>query len=249
VANAQKFLDYLLIGKKYSTTTYNNYNQFLHAIFERLKKRGYIVKNVWKETERRKDNPTKFGPYTSEEKRRIVAYLVEYAPELLLPVRLIYYCLFRPVELTRLQIKHFNLNDGKIILPAGDVIKKNDKDIVKAIPDVFLPELAADINGLGNEIYLFGGPDLKPGTKPTLPKYIQEKYLKVLKALKINSKIRRLYSWKDTAVCDLLDAGFDLANIQAQAAHERSEQTIHYARLRQNGPREKVKKEFPKIST
>ncbi len=249
VANAQRFLDFLLIEKKYSQTTYNNYAQFLHAIFERLKKRGYLVENVWKNTERRKDEQTKFGPYSVDEKRRIIAYIVEFAPELLLPVLLIYYCLFRPVELTRLQVKHFDFKQGKIILSAGTVVKKNNQDIVKAIPDVFISELAAAIGGLENEIYLFGGPDLKPGAKPTLPKYIQEKYLKVLKALDINSKVRRLYSWKDTAVCDLLDAGFDLANIQAQAAHERSEQTIHYARLKQNGPREHLKKEFPKIST
>jgi transcriptional regulator with XRE-family HTH domain len=69
----------------------------------------------------------------------------------------------------------------------------------------------------------------------------------VLLALGISTKNRRLYSWKDTAVCDLLDNGTDIANIQQQAGHEHSSQTIHYARLKASGPREKLNSAFDRL--
>lgn len=237
----QDFLDFLLIEQRVGKRTYMNYRSFFHTLFERLLIRGIIQINPTKRTERKKYRDATYKPLSDDEVTCIVEHIKTHDPDLLLAVELIYYCLFRPVELTRLKKRHFDLRKGIIRLPAFEIIKKGkDIDKIKAIPDALMPHLTEVLASMQPDQFLFST-KLKPGNTQTMPQRIQERFRAVMAQLGME---RQLYRFKDTAIDRLLDNGVDIGSIQAQACHESPEQTLHYARRKNTGPLESIKQKF-----
>lgn len=84
---------------------------------------------------------------------------------------------------------------------------------------------------------------LKPGTVQIFSTRIQERFKTAREEIGLNPKIK-LYRFKDTCIDRLLDKGVDIATIQCQAGHETPEQTLYYARKKNQGASKVLKTDF-----
>lgn len=142
-----------------------------------------------------------------------------------------YHCLIRPVELTRLRFKYFDLQKGVVNLP-GD-ITKNGKPRRATIPKQSLHYLM-ELNFANYPTnYFVFGKGLNPHASVAVTDNVcykwHDKYLKELKkAEKLNDTTGLTwYSWKDTGITDI-GKKISPIGLKDQAGHESLDTTMIY---------------------
>ena len=155
-------------------------------------------------------SPKKRRPFEDEEKKVVAEHIQENHFWLYLALLLQFYCYIRPIELTRLRFKYFNLNDGTIDLPA-DITKSKKRRIVTIpliiIYNFFDPRF---VDTPAN--YLLFGDHLKPapganvGEKARYDR-MYKLHKRILKHLQKTGALQNIdgltwYSWKDTGATD-----------------------------------------------
>lgn len=221
-----RFLDYLKTERKVGNRMRNNYRDFIRTMFNVLISREIITKNPCAGIAKL---PTETGrniAFTPVEKAQIEAYLLAHDVRLFYFTRFIFYAFIRPLELLQLQIRHVDVQTGKIMIPAH--ISKNRKQQVVAI----LPPLVETINSLqlGSyppNYYLFGK-DLQPSLKAMLRNRVSERHKRALDALQLNNAWITLYSWKHTGVIAAYQAGLGIKSLQRHLRHHSLEVTDIY---------------------
>lgn len=213
------FLDYVFIERNNGAQTRNNYLNFLRVFSGFLVDKGYL-----------KSRPTDgIAPISkrlfSKERTcipldvvgKIADYCKERDPYFLFACYLLYYSFIRPVEMTRLKVRYFNLKDGTIILPAD--ITKNRKTQTITLPKKVL--------AYGLELGVFSAPmddfifslKLRPGTEEIDPKLFRDHWEKLRKALGLRREWK-FYSLKDTGITQMLKTdGIKSIEVRDQARH------------------------------
>lgn len=189
-----------------------------------------------------KPQPEPFRYFQKHEQKRLIEYLSEHDPELLLWCSFVYYCFLRPrSELRFLQIHHIHFDDAKILVPAN--VSKNKKSQYVVIPDAFLPALAV-LQSRNPRSYIFPG---KKQGKPTGYNTMGRRFHIVLDFLGFDTKLYNVYSWKHSGAVDCVKAGISIKELQLQLRHHSLDQVDQY--LRQLGLIDLMglKTNFPKI--
>lgn len=212
------FLDYVFIERNNGAQTRNNYLNFLRVFSGFLVEKGYlkskptdgispISKRLYKKE--RESIPL-------EEVQRIADYCREKEPDFLFACYLLYYCFIRPVEMTRLKVRHFNLKACTLTIPAE--LSKN-----KTTQTITLPKKVIQY---GIDLGVFSAPmddfifsyRLKPGNAEIDPKHFRDHWDNVRRALNLK-KEWKFYSLKDTGITEMCDKEIAPRSVKDQARH------------------------------
>lgn len=212
------FLDYIFIDRGNGAQTRNNYLNFLRVFSGFLVEKGYL-----------KSKPTDgIAPISKRlfAKERtcipleVVGKIAEYCkkrdPHFLLACYLLYYCFIRPVEMTRLRIRDFNLKRCTLTIPAE--CSKNKKKQTITLPKKVM-EYAIEIGVLSEpmDYYIFSD-GLRPGPTEINPKHFRDHWEKLRKVLKLR-KEWKFYSLKDTGITAMLRDNLPAIEVRDQARH------------------------------
>lgn len=212
------FLDWVFIERNNSAQTRNNYLNFLRVFAGYLVEKGYlqskptdgirpISKRLFK-----KDREC----IPQEVVHRIADYCRERDPHFLLACYLLYYSFIRPVEMTRLRVRYFNLKECTVTIPA--TASKNKRAQTVTIPRkvvLYGVELGVFSAAMDDYIFSFG---LRPGPREIDPKHFRDHWANVRRALKLK-KTWKFYSLKDTGITEMLRRKMPVIQVRDQARH------------------------------
>lgn len=210
--------------------TYNNYLNLTGGIFAVLKDRNYIKVNPF-EGIRRKPRTAKTRRAFHHHEARIMIAHSTHDPTLRMGMLLQYYCFIRPKELRMLRVQDVDLAGGVIRIPGA--IAKSTKDGMTTIPDTFMPELAAFLEGMPERWYLFGKRGQPGPFGPSGRNTMNFRHKQLLDDLKRRGLLFDLtglsyYSWKDTGALALALAGVPALELKRQMRHGSLEETQKY---------------------
>lgn len=223
------FLDDIFIERNNSAQTRNNYLGFLRVFSGHLVSRGFI-------TSRPTDTIEPISKRLIKKSRTVIPpkivneigeYLNIHDRPFLLVCYLVYYCLIRPVEITRLRLSYFNIKDCTLTIP--DIDSKNKMTQTVTIPKkvlLFAAELG--VFGYPSDHFLFSD-GLRPGMKQIDTKIFRDHWGKVRKALNLRPEWK-LYSLKDTGITEMLDRHTASISVRDQARHSSLAITEIYTR-------------------
>lgn len=230
---ALEFLDYVKFKRKCSNRTYNNYLIRVKALFYTLVEREYLNKNPFKGIKPKRNETKKRRVFTAEEQQVVANYIQQHEYWLYTALLLQFYCYIRPIELTRLKFKYFNLEKGLIDLPAQ--ITKSKKRRVVTIPLIAIPHFLDERFAQNPLNYLLFGDHLKPAYKSRVgEKAIYDRlyrlHKKIIALLEETGKIEDAtgltwYSWKDTG---MTNSDASLYADMRQAGHQDPKITMIY---------------------
>lgn len=212
------FLDYVFIDRGNGAQTRNNYLNFLRVLSGFLVEKGFL-----------KSKPTDgISPinkrlYKKEREcipldvvGKIAEYCKEKEPDFLFACYLLYYCFIRPVEMTRLKVRHFDIKECTLKIPAE--LSKNKKTQTVTIPKkVMLYAIEIGVFSAPMDDFIFSY-RLKPGPEEIDPKHFRDHWDNVRKALGLKSSWK-FYSLKDTGITEMLKQNMSAIEVRDQARH------------------------------
>lgn len=232
----QAFLDHIFVDKGNSAQTHNNYLNFLRVFAGYCLQRSFIVSRV---TDGLKPIPkrlySKFRTVIpSDSVRQMREYLLINDRHFLLSCYLLYYCLIRPVEQTRLKISDVNIQNSTITL-RSEASKNHKTQIVTLPKHVLFYMHDLHIFDAPSSDYLFSA-NLKPGNMPTTTKILRDHWAKMARSLKFD-KTWKYYSLKDTGITEMLQQNTTTIAVRDQARHSSLHITeLYAAHLKQANP-------------
>lgn len=192
------FLNYIVM--KSSTRNRNNFRLALGSILQTLEENEIISFNNIKNIKVLKSVPKRNKTFSEKTENDIFKYLEKADPILLLYIKFVSYNFLRPVEVSRLKVSDFNLNDKTITFQA-----KNSHVKKKIIPDILWRELP-DLSKMTSE-HLFFTPDKLGGlwktTETNRRNYFSKRFKEKVKT-HFNLGIEYgLYSFRHTYITKL----------------------------------------------
>ena len=240
--HALAFMDYALLEREISNTTYNTYIARSRSIFTELVQRefldrlegGRVVpgKNPFSALPQRKESPKRRRAFNEAERRATAEYISKKDKIIYLGIVLQYYCFIRPSELRRLRPHMIHLDEGLIKIP-GDKTK-NAEAAQLTIPRSMLPVIKELAIGTIDPTYLIFGRKLEP--HPEIPcgrnsmNFRHREYLEQLQKKRLIHDITGLtfYSWKDTGALELFKRKVNILEIMRQLRHKHLDTTQRY---------------------
>lgn len=165
------FLDYVFIERNNCAQTRNNYLNFLRVLSGFFVEKSYLKSRA---TDRITPISKRlFNKVRTEIPHEKVAEIADYCkkndPYFLLACYILYYCFIRPVEMTRLRLRDFNLKAGTITLSCE--ISKNRETQTITLPKkvlLYAVELGVFSSVSGNYLFSY---NLRPGLSRRLRKF------------------------------------------------------------------------------
>lgn len=230
------FLDYVFIERNNGAQTRNNYLNFLRVFSGFLVEKGYL-----------KSKPTDgISPISKRlyKKERecipleVVGRIAEYCrvkePDFLFACYLLYYCFIRPVEMTRLRVRHFNLKACTLTIP-GELSKNKTTQTITLPKKVILYGIEIGVFSAPADDFIFSY-RLKPGRNEIDPKHFRDHWDNVRNALGLK-KEWKFYSLKDTGITEMCDKEVAPRSVKDQARHSSLAITdIYLEKRKQNAP-------------
>lgn len=223
------FLDYVFIERNNGAQTRNNYLNFLRVFSGFLVEKGYL-------TSKPTDGITPISKRLYKKERecipldvvgKIADYCREKEPDFLFACYLLYYCFIRPVEMTRLKVRHFNLKECTLTIP-GELSKNKMTQTVTIPRKVLLYGVERGVFSAPSDYFIFSY-RLKPGKTEINPKHFRDHWENVRKALKLK-KEWKFYSLKDTGITEMCDRNMASIAVRDQARHSSLAITDIYTR-------------------
>ena len=212
------FLDYVFVDRNNGAQTRNNYLNFLRVFSGFLVDKGYL-----------KSKPTDgISPISKrlfkkertcipvETIGKIAGYCKEHEPHFLLACYLLYYCFIRPVEMTRLRVRDFNLNAGTVTIPA-ECSKNKRKQTITLPKKVLLYAVELGVFSAPMDDFIFSY-RLRPGSVEIDPKHFRDHWDNLRKPLGLRCEWK-FYSLKDTGITAMLKAKLPTIEVRDQARH------------------------------
>lgn len=231
---AQSFCDYLLVTKKLSARTFNNYLACMRTVFACFMEREIVNFNVWQSIKKLKVKQTNLNFYTDQERETIKQNLPNDNYPLYCVMLLIYYCFLRPAEIVRLQISDIDFNKNQIIIK-GTASKNGKTQIVVMHPFLVNALQQLELNKYPSNYFVFATTkQLLPSSKQIAPTRISDAWRWIVKE-KYSIK-KNIYDFKPTGVNSALESGIHAREIQLQIRHHSLEQTQIYLDKISNEP-------------
>lgn len=223
---AQGYSDYLITAKNYSGKSHNNQIANMKVLFNMMLDRELIAKNPFRGIKKKPEKEGRIVYYDKSLKKTIGDYFKRNDHPLYIFTQIIYYCFVRPNEIMQLQVKHLDLDNGNIIIPAS--ASKNGKSGLTPVHNDLLPILRAKFESLDKELYLFSN-NLKPGIKNLHRNRASEAHKMALRDLGISND-HVLYDWKHTGARDFIISGRNPYDLMRYMRHHSLDQTMVYLR-------------------
>lgn len=212
------FLDYVFIDRANGAQTRNNYLNFLRVFAGFLVEKGYLQS-------RPTDGIAPISKRLYKKERtcipldvvgKLAGYCKTHEPHFLLACYLLYYCFIRPVEMTRLRVRDFNLKAGTITIPAE--CSKNKKKQTITLPKKVI-QYAIDLGVFSAPMddFIFSY-NLRPGRQEIDPKHFRDHWDNLRKPLGFR-KEWKFYSLKDTGITAMLKDKLPAIEVRDQARH------------------------------
>ena len=214
-----EFLQFMEKEKKWSGVTYNSSRIILNNYFRYLKSNKYISVNPVTDVETRTKMATESHQVFSDKDFKIIMkWLEEHDRYCMFFVKMIYYTCIRPKELRFLQLRHIDLKQKVITVPAS--ISKNKKSIPISIDASLASELKSmKLASYPESNYLLGSTSSIIGEKRIGENTPYNRFQKCLTANKLLNKNYTLYSFKHFSNVKKFKAGWTLAEICAANRH------------------------------
>lgn len=213
---AKLYMDYWMLEKEVKNNTYNNARGHIRAFFEELIDRELIKENPFGRIKRKKKNKKIRDRVEDFEVKAISDYYKEYHPWMYKALILMFYCWIRPIELSRLKFRHFDLKKGLIKFKGAET--KNDDDGNITIPKAILKDFCnPDFAGNDGGLYVFGE-SLQPAKGKCGKNSMNNLHNKVLNELQMKRKGLSWYSWKDTGM-SILGPQLNIHHMKKHARH------------------------------
>lgn len=212
------FLDYVFIARNNGAQTRNNYLNFLRVLC------GYFVEKCYMNSKPTDGiTPISKRLFTKERTTipleiigKIAGHCKEHEPHFLFACYLLYYCFIRPVEMTRLKVRYFNLRKGTVTIPAS--CSKNKKEQTITIPKkVLFYGIHLGIFSAPMDYYIFSY-GLRPGKEEINPKHFRDHWDNLRKPLCLRPEWK-FYSLKDTGITEMLKNKVAAIGVRDQARH------------------------------
>ena len=159
-----------------------------------------------------------------ESRKLISAYYAKVRPAMNIVCQLVYSSAIRPAEILRVQLKHVNLEEHYIVIPAENAKNHHERyatltpELVRMLEPVMERYYRGNRKDRG-ELYLFGkNEELCPDRQPVNKSYFQKSWERMRRATGLPKEMQ-LYSLRDTGITDLLHAGVDPLTVQHHADH------------------------------
>jgi len=214
-----EFLNFMEKEKSWSGVTYNSSRIILNNYFRYLKINKYISVNPVTDIETRTKIATESHQIFSEKDFKVIMkWLQEHDPYCLFFVKMIYYTCIRPKELRYLQLKHIDLGQNVITVPAS--ISKNKKSIPVSIDASLGAEFKKmRLRSYPQSHYLLGSTSTIISENRIGENTPYYRFQKCLTATKLLNKNYTLYSFKHFSNVKKFKAGWTLAEICAANRH------------------------------
>lgn len=209
--HARDFFDHLTDSREYRGCTLNNYLTHLKALWSELIEREMVTVNPFKFIKPVREETKTRRAFTDEERRVVAAEIERTDYWLFRGLLLQFFCYVRPVELTRLRFRDFDLSRGLVTVQEGDA--KSWKKVVKTIPQSIMPYfLDGRFNKYPTNYFMLGRVEerrgmarVEPCMTPVDDDRMYRRHLKVLLRLKKQGKLADItgltwYSWKDAGI-------------------------------------------------
>ena len=228
--HAIEYLDYVLLQKKVSNRTLNNYRGFLRIYFNWMVERGYCGTNPFAQVKPKRNEKKERQIIPIEDRRKIVQHLKEENYPFFIFILLEFACLMRPIEILRSKFKDYDLEKQIIHLVPDDTKNGEGRSIV--IPNNTIDILRSYFNSLNisqyeKNDYVFSN-KLKPGKDKKTTRYTGGIWAGVRKELTLPKEFK-LYSLRDSSITELLVSNIPAISVQKHAGHSSLEMTQIYA--------------------
>lgn len=223
------FLDYVFIERNNGAQTRNNYLGFLRIFSGFLVEKGYLQARPTEGIA-----PISRRLYTKgrtvipvDVVGKIADYCARNEKHFLLACYLLYYCFIRPVEMTRLRVRDFNIKESTITIPA-ECAKNKTTQTVTVPKKVMLYAIELGIFSAPMDDYIFSY-NLRPGKTEIYPKHFRDHWDNLRKPLGLKSEWK-FYSLKDTGITEMCDRKMATIAVRDQARHSSLAITDIYTR-------------------
>lgn len=230
--DAVMYLDYVLTEKSVGARTYNNYKQFMTAIWNELIERGYCAQNPWSKIKKLKVTEKNRKMLDDRDAQQILDAAMREDKQLLLAILLLYYCAIRPGEQRQMKAGYIDLENGVVTLPGS--ITKNKKSEHVTIPTEIIPVLRKlGVDKMHRNDFIFGKGFLPHPDEMCGANTMAERHKTIVNKLYEQGKIRTktgtsIYSWKDTGAMSLIKSGVDPYEIMRHFRHSDLNTTQKY---------------------
>lgn len=198
--------------------SYNNTLKVLRAFFQWGVEHCYAKENPFAGIKTLKKEKKIRILVPPEARKKIAAHYAEVRPAMNIVCQLVYSSAIRPAEILRVQLKHVNLEEHYIVIPAENAKNHHERyaTLTPELVRLLTPVKREYSNG---ELFLFGkNEDLLPDREPVNKSYFQKSWERMRRATGLPKEMQ-LYSLRDTGITDLLHAGMDPLTVQHHADH------------------------------
>jgi len=166
-------------------------------------------------------------PYTEDEKKKIIEYLMQYNIRLYYAVCFVYYCFIRRTELIRLKVRDIDLKNSIILIRSSSSKTKQFRSVT--IPLAFEPVLfEMELDKYDPEDYVFGHRFQTCSRKIVKPESFTYAMTRINNKFGIKGK--SFYTWKHTGMVALYNVIHDPYICMKQAGHSDLKMTQRYLR-------------------
>ncbi len=224
---ALEFLADMNISRKLTARSYNNYLTLMRTVFNKLKEQQYVSENPFGGISKKKPKEKKRKVIPTPILRDIKSWANNYLPELVLPMKLIFYCGIRPAELCRLKVENVRFDLSLIYIEAHQA--KDHESAPISLPTHVLHDLVKHVGNSRSDHYLFSSLNLKPGLKSCNSRLLAKKWNKIRKALMLDDSYQ-MYSLKDSGALALAKNVDSPIELKDQFRHSSLDTTSIYIR-------------------
>jgi len=243
--HARAYWDHLCTGKTKKGTlmggkTLNNKLTLLRAVWSEMLAREMVRENVFQWIKPAREQEKARRAFTDAEKQAVAAEIEKTDYWMFRGVLLQYFCYIRPIELTRLRFRDFDLGMGVVTVDVhkGKEYHKRVATIPASIMHYFVDGKFETYPG---NYFVFGLVKTGKGQHDVLPSTVAccenrpyKRHRKVLERLRDRGELHDLdgltwYSWKDTGISRNANETSPLST-RDQAGHSSFDMTLKYYR-------------------
>lgn len=192
---ALEFLGHVNTAKKLSPRTYNNYITVMRTMFNKIVEHQFCKENPFADISKKKVRGKNRGIIPTSTLTEIRLYMQRECPEMLLPMKLLFYCGIRPTEICRLKVSNLMLDRGLIYIEADQA--KDHESAPITLPYHLIRDLEEYAANLPKNAFLFSADRLRPGNQKADARLLAKRWNKMRKALQLPNEYK-LYSLKDS---------------------------------------------------
>lgn len=225
-SQAQEYMDWMLMKKKYSGRTFNDHLIVLRTFFNCFVEREWIHKNPFRSVKKKTQTIGRNLAYNDHERSVLEKELYEKDRRLYFFTQIMFHCFIRRSEMTSLKVKHFDMVNKTIIIPGENAKNKHQESVV--IPKGLEPIIQEmQLHLYPSEYFLFGRKLMTSPIQFKNANWITTRHGVFVRKLKMDTE-KNLYSWKHTGVCCYYNATKDPYAIMRQLRHRDLNTTMIY---------------------